>query len=101
MIRHQFIMYDIRSNKWRGKLCKYLKDKECIHLQKSIWMSINTQRQTKEIVNWIKDSIIPYLIPSDQLHIWPILKSSLSKRIILKSTLNFSFLDEDMDIISF
>jgi CRISPR-associated endonuclease Cas2 len=89
-----FIMYDIENNKIRNHIAKYLLQKGCVRVQKSIFLA-DTERQTfGEIHETLRevqelydnhDSILLVPVSTDQMRAMKIIGENIDFDIVLKN----------------
>ena len=89
-----FIMYDIESNKVRREIAKYLEDKGCFRIQKSIFLA-NADRSVYEQIKADlaevqalydnHDSIILCPISTDEMRAMKVIGQNLNMEVITQS----------------
>lgn len=95
-----FIMYDIESNKVRREIAKYLEDKGCFRIQKSIFLASHNRSVFEQIKSDLAevqalynnhDSIIVCPIATDEIRSMKIIGQNIDLDIITqtKNTLFF------------
>ncbi|MFU8844853.1 MAG: CRISPR-associated endonuclease Cas2 [Bacteroidales bacterium] len=95
-----FIMYDIEDNRIRRYIAKYLEEKGCIRVQKSIFLTESQRQEFNEIHTTLrevqevyenKDSIMMVPVASDQLRAMKMIGQNIDLDLFLgnKNTLFF------------
>lgn len=89
-----FIMYDVEDNKVRREIFKYLKDKGCLHIQKSIFLASSKRNAFTEIHSALKDinsmydnadSILMVPVASDELQAMKVIGLNIDLDLILEN----------------
>lgn len=89
-----FVMYDIENNKVRRLVSKYLIDKGCFRIQRSIFLGETSQEVYTTIRNDLtevqaayenQDSIIVLPVSTDHLHMMKIIGQKIELDIITRS----------------
>ena len=95
-----FIMYDIEDNRIRRYIAKYLEEKGCIRIQKSIFLTESQRQEFNEIHTTLRevqevydntDSIVMVPVATDQLRAMKLIGKNVDMDIFLgnKNTLFF------------
>lgn len=87
-----FIMYDIEDDKIRRYIAKYLEQKGCVRIQKSIFLASSNRKVFDEIKNTLKeinnmynnhDSIVMVPISADELRAMQIIGNDIDLTIFI------------------
>lgn len=90
-----FIMYDIESNKVRTEIAKYLIDKGCFRIQKSIFLAELDRAVVDEIKNDLAevqalyenhDSIIVCPVATDEIRAMKVIGQQINLDVITRAT---------------
>lgn len=89
-----FVMYDITNNKVRTQIAKYLIDKSCVRVQKSIFLVKASRPVFKEISDTLleiqamyenKDSILIVPVSTDEINAMKIIGENVDFDLVLKN----------------
>lgn len=89
-----FVMYDIENNKIRNYIAKYLLQKGCIRVQKSIFIADTERKTFNEIHTTLKevqemydnfDSILVVPVSTDQIRAMKMIGSNIDFDMVLKT----------------
>jgi len=89
-----FVMYDITNNKVRTQIAKYLIDKSCVRVQKSIFLVKASRLVFKEISETLleiqgmyenKDSILIVPVSTDEINAMKIIGENVDFDLVLKN----------------
>lgn len=86
------LCYDIKEDKTRNRLYKYLLGIDSIPLQKSVHLVPHNYKNKGQKLRWIEDEIVPKLKVNDQIHVFPFTDDCIKGLISLKTNINLSFL---------
>jgi len=94
------IMYDIRSNKVRALVAKYLKKNGCIRIQKSVFLARSENKQFKNIVDTLA-KVNSYYENKDSILLAPINTTDLRAMQVIGKDLQIDILQNPPNTLFF
>ncbi len=94
------IMYDIRSNKVRTLVAKYLKKNGCIRIQKSVFLARSEHKQFKNIVDTLA-KVNSYYENKDSILLAPINTTDLRAMQVIGKDLQIDILQNPPNTLFF
>ena len=94
------ILYDIQDNKVRKIVAKYLEQKGCVRIQKSVFMSNSTHQQFMEIHETLKD-VNEFYENSDSIIVVPVNVTDVRSMKLIGKNVNIDVLTDPPNTMFF
>jgi CRISPR-associated endonuclease Cas2 len=95
-----FVMYDIEENKVRNYIAKYLINKGCIRIQKSVFIADTERRVCDEIHKTLKE-VQSFYKNADSIFIIPVSTDEIRSMKIIGQSIDFSLFLEKPNTLFF
>lgn len=95
-----FIMYDIEDNKVRNAIAKFLKNKSCIRVQKSIFIANTDRARFQEIYQTLAE-INSYYDNQDSIILIPVSTDALQAMKLIGKNIDFELVCKNKNTLFF